>query len=296
MSSTPNRAWPYVAPSPAGTAAPGEPTREALAVVLRGVGLLGPGLPDWTAGQALLREPSRWSPQPTQLAAPARLPAAERRRAGAVVKLSLAVADQACAQAGIDTRTLATVFTSSSGDAANCHALCEALATVQRIVSPTRFTNSVHNAAAGYWHIATASRAPSSSLCGHDASFAAGLLEAVTQCVAWQRPVLLVAGDVPYPEPLHSVRPLPDAFGLALLLAPPSAAPALGRLSLRLGGEAPARSLDDERLAALCRAVPAARGLPLLQALARGEAATLRLDDLEHCPLFVEIVAGEPAP
>ena len=91
---------------------------EPLAVDVYGVGLLGPGLPDWQSGQALLREPSRWRPDATPLAAPALLPAAERRRAGAIVKLTLAVAGQACAQAGIDPQGLATVFTSSSGDAA----------------------------------------------------------------------------------------------------------------------------------------------------------------------------------
>lgn len=275
---------------------------QPLAIDVRGVGLLGPGLPDWESGQALLREPSRWSPGATVLAAPALLPAAERRRAGAIVKLTLAVAEQACAQAGVSAHGLATVFTSSSGDAANCHALCEALAAAERIVSPTRFTNSVHNAAAGYWHIATSSRAPSTSLCGHDASFATGLLEAAVQCVAGRRPVLLVAGDVPYPQPLQRVRPLPDAFAMALLLAPPSAAPAVAQLGLRLAGEATVRALDedwpddvrlgDERLEALRRAIPAARGLPLLQVLARRETATLRLDDLAHCPLSVDIACS----
>ncbi|MBA3588703.1 beta-ketoacyl synthase chain length factor, partial [Methylibium sp.] len=210
--------------------------------------------------------------------------------------LTLAVAEQACAQAGVDPHELATVFTSSSGDAANCHALCEALAAAERIVSPTRFTNSVHNAAAGYWHIATASRAPSTSLCGHDASFAAGLLEAAVQCVAWQRPVLLVAGDVPYPEPLQRVRPLPDAFALALLLAPPSGAPASAQLSLRFGSDPQGHAQGDERFDALRLGVPAARGLPLLQALARRESATLRLDDLAHCPFSIDLVFRETTP
>ena len=115
---------------------------------------------------------------------------------------------------------LATVFTSSSGDPVNCHALCEALAAPGRLMSPTRFTNSVHNATAGYWHIATQSRAASTSLCGFDASFAAGLLEAAVQCVSGGEPVLLVASDIAYPEPLHALRPTSDALGLALLLAP----------------------------------------------------------------------------
>jgi hypothetical protein len=237
-------------------------------VDLLGIGLLGPGLADWTSGRAALRAPAAWTPAPAVLPAPARLPPAERRRAGAIVKLCVAVADQAVAQAtGVDPAALATVFTASSGDGANCHALCEALATPQRLVSPTRFTNSVHNAAAGYWHIATASRAPSTSLSAHDAGAAAGLLEAASQCAADARPVLLVAGDTPYPEPLAAMRPLPDSFAAALLLAPAGTPGAIARLGIALAA-APATRCADARLEALRAAVPAARLLPLLQALA----------------------------
>jgi len=198
------------------------------------------------------------------------------------------VADQACAQAGIDPHALATVFSASTGDAANCHALCEALATPERVILPTRFTNSVHNAPAGYWHIATTSRAASTSLCGHDASFGAGLLEAVTQCVALQRPVLLVAGDVPYPEPLHGVRPLPDSFALALVLAPSAGEAGLARLSLQLGDETP-NDCAHGGLDALRTAVPAARGLPLLQSLARGGRYSMVLEYLDGVALKVEV-------
>lgn len=252
----------------------------ALSVSVRGVGVLGPGLADWTGGQQMLREPSTWVFQPTVLTAPGRLPPAERRRAGDIVKLSLAVADQACAQAGVDPRHLATVFTASSGDAANCNALCEALATPQRAISPTRFTNSVHNAVAGYWHIATTSRAPSTSLCAHDGSFGAGLLEAMAQCVSARRPVLLVAADAPYPEPLHSVRPLSAAFGVALLLdVGPDDAPMLTLRSDET--EAPASDCGDAALDALRLGVPAARSLPLLRALAGGAPALLRIEGLE---------------
>ena len=260
----------------------------SLRAAVRGIGLLGPGLVDWSLGQALLRDPTGWAVAPTGLAAPALLPPAERRRAGAIVKLSMAVADQACTQAGVDPHTLATVFTASSGDAANCHALCEALASAERAVSPTRFTNSVHNAAAGYWHIATTSRAPSSSLCAHDASFGAGLLEALTQSIALGRAVLLVAGDVPYPEPLQGVRPLPDAFGAALLLDATPGAPSLATLTLALSA-APASGCGHAGLDALRAGVPAARCLPLLQALARGGPAALVLDYLDGLSLDVRL-------
>lgn len=254
-----------------------------------GVGLLGPGIADWAGGRSLLREPARWQRQPTVVPPPARLPATERRRAGTGVKASIVAADQALAATGLDPARLATVFTSSTGDPLNCHQLCEALAAPGRLVSPTKFTNSVHNAPAGYWHIACASRAPSTSLAAFDASFGAGLLEAVVQCQATQAPVLLVACDLPYPQPLHALRPVADSFALALVIAPPGG----GRgLSLAVTGEAPATPCAGGGLEELRQTIPAARALPLLQALAGDAAAAVVLGGLPGMALQIEVAAA----
>ncbi len=243
----------------------------ALTVHLQGVGLLGPGIASWPAAQPALRGLEPHVASATLLPSPARLPSAERRRAGAAIKLAMAVADEAVAHAAIDPITLATVFASSSGEGVNCHLLCEALAGSDRLLSPTRFTNSVHNAAAGYWHIAVASRAASTSLAAYGASFGAGLLETATQVHATRAPVLLVASDTPYPQPLHACRPLPDHFGTALILAPERSTRALATLEIVLADTAlPATTCSDLSLEALREAVPAAAALPLLQALARG--------------------------
>jgi hypothetical protein len=263
----------------------------ALNLGVRGVAVLGPGLADWDSAAPLLREPARWQRQPTVVPAAALLPATERRRAGLVVKASVAVADAACRAAGLAPAGLATVFTSSTGDPANCHAMCEALATAERLVSPTRFTNSVHNVAAGYWHIATQSMAASTSLGAFDASFAVGLLEAAVQCVHAAAPVLLVACDVPYPEPLHGVRPLPDAFALALVLAPRGGR----RLTVALAGDAEPTRCDDAALEALRGQIPAARALPLLQALAGPQASAMVIEGLPQQALAVEVDVEEGA-
>jgi hypothetical protein len=270
-------------------------TVPTLEVSVLGIGLLGPGLADWATAAPVLAGSQPWQQAPTMIPPPARLPPTERRRAGAIVKLAFAVAEQAVAAAGADASTLATVFTSSSADTANCHALCEALAQPTRIVSPTRFTNSVHNAAAGYWHIAAGSRAASTSLAAFDGSFGAGLLEAAAQAAATGQPVLLVAADLPYPQPLQAVRPLPDAFGVALLLAPAGEQATSARLGLSLkAGGAALSPCADAGLDALRRSIPAARGLPLLQALARGDAqGLLSLDYLEGLALEVSVSAGE---
>ena len=243
-----------------------------LTVWVDGVGVLGPGLPSWSSSLATLRGEEPHVFVPSVLPPPVRLPPAERRRAGAAVKLAMAVADEAVAHAGADPHTLATVFSASSGEGGNCHILCETLATDMPMVSPTRFTNSVHNAAAGYWHIAVASRASSTSLGAFDASFGAGLIEAATSVALSGAPILLVASDTPYPEPLHAARSLPDNFGIALVLSATRSARSLATLSIELlPGASTPTACADASLEALRIAIPAACGLPLLQALARDE-------------------------
>jgi hypothetical protein len=235
----------------------------------------------------VLRGVEAYASAPAVLPSPARLPPAERRRAGAAVKLALAVADEAVAQAQVDPGTLATVFTSSSGEGINCHALCETLALPAPMVSPTRFTNSVHNAAAGCWHIAVASRASSTSLCAFDGSFGAGLIEAATSVCLSGQPMLLVASDSPYPEPLHATRALPDHFGVALLLTSEPVA----ELAITLDASASeASSCDDPSLEALRDAIPAARALPLLSALARTRAKQrIVLEYLPHLRVQIDL-------
>jgi 3-oxoacyl-(acyl-carrier-protein) synthase len=172
----------------------------SLTARIRGVGLLGPGLAGWAAAREALAGRAPYVPAPTMLPAPEALPATERRRAGKCVKLALATGLEAAAGAGLDPASLATVFASSSGDGENCHAICEALASDDRMISPTRFHNSVHNAPAGYWSIATGATASADCIAAFDASFGAGLLEALARLAAEPRDcVMLLAYDAPYP-------------------------------------------------------------------------------------------------
>jgi hypothetical protein len=238
-----------------------------LTAFIDGVGVLGPGITDWPAAARILRGEAPYAPLPTVLPAPERLPSAERRRTGAPVRLALAVGLEATARAGVDPSSLPAVFSSSGGDGDNCHEICQALASAERALSPTRFHNSVHNAAAGYWDIAAGATRGSNALCAYDASFGAGLLEALAQLRIERTPVLLVAYDTTYPEPIRRTRPIPWAFGVALVLAPARS----GRSQARLGcvpGHAPAAQLADAALEELRTAVPAARSVPLLAALA----------------------------
>jgi hypothetical protein len=238
-----------------------------LAAYVDGIGVLGPGLTGWPQTAAILSGLRAYDSAPTLLPAPSMLPPAERRRTGRVVKVALGVALEATAAAGADAMLLPSVFSSSGSDGHICHEICQALSLPAREVSPTRFSNSVHNAPAGYWSIATGAMAESNVLCAFDASFAAGLLDAMTQVSVDQRAILLVAYDTEYPPPLHAKRPIQDAFGIAMVLSPRLTAQSLARLEVALTDEA-FDTMREPQLEALRASIPAARGLPLLETLA----------------------------
>lgn len=250
-------------------------------IFIEGIGLLGPGLAGWNASQAMLINTDAYVHSPTVLPAPEMLPPAERRRVGAPIKVALAVGKEAFAHADRDMSLAATVFSSSGGDGENVHAICETLATSEREVSPTRFHNSVHNAAAGYWGIAAKSHEASTSLCCHDASFAAGLLETASQIQSEPTPVVLIAYDQPYPEPLASVRPISDNFGIAMILTSQPTARSIAALEVNYVAEhMQCTTMQNQTLESLRKGVPAARCLPLLEVLAKKKPSTVVLDYL----------------
>lgn len=265
-------------------------TARPLTIHLEGIGLLGPGLNGWPASIPMLLQPESLHPAPL-VAPPADcLPAAERRRVGTQIRLALAVGREAVAHARCDAATLPNVFSASAGDGDNCNAICETLASEDRLISPTRFHNSVHNAPAGYWSIAMRCMAASTSLCAYDGSFAAGLLETAVQVLAQDQPVLLVCADAPYPQPLHGARPLRHAFGVALVLSARPGPHTLATLGLTLtpaGEDRMTESLEDIRTGN-----PAARALPLLQALATSRPARVHLPYLHDACLGVEMVCS----
>ena len=261
-----------------------------LTIYLEGIGLLGPGLPNWPAGKTVLAGRVPHIEERVVLPEVDALPPAERRRVGRVVKLALATGSEAARAAGRDPKRVATVFAASGADGDCCHEICQMLATSDRQISPTRFHNSVHNVPAGYWSIATGNTAPSTSLCAFDGSFGAGLLEAVCQVGSERSPVLLIAYDTGYPEPLHSARPIADAFAVALMLSPERTASALGSIEVELTTDV-ADVMAEPALESLRTGYPAARALPLLKTLAHGQARRHVLDYLDHRRLAVTLAS-----
>jgi hypothetical protein len=250
-----------------------------LCVYVESVGVIGPGLADWKSVGAILRGTAPYAPAETSLPRLDVLPAAERRRTGMPVKLALAAGLDALSGSSRSADSLPTVFTSSGGDGQVLHEICETLSTPERQVSPTRFHNSVHNAPAGYWSIATQSRAPSTSLCAYDWSFAAGLLEAAAQVVTDHEAALLLSFDQPYPQPMHEQRPILGTLGIALLFGREGGERAAARLEIELiDAPPPPTPCADAELERLRAHNPTGRALPLLAALAAGVDAGVTLD------------------
>ena len=265
-----------------------------ISVALTGIGIAAPGLRDWETARPVLAGAVRYAHAPLEPRVPEALPPAERRRAGPVTRLAIAVAQEAAAHAGADGTALASVFASADGDGETVHQICTVLATDAPEISPTRFHNSVQNAASGYWSIAMRSRAPTTAVNGLDGVFATALLEAAVQAAIEAREVLLVAYDLPVPPPLHALHPVADGAGVALVLAPAPEPGALATLVIEVGAGQSTR-IAAPALEKLRLSNAPMRALPLLLAVARREDADVVLAVDEANALKVTIHAARHA-
>lgn len=236
---------------------------------IEGIGFWADGLPSWqaardfVAGGTLPADAPR-KPSP-QLLAPN-----ERRRAPGTVAVALEVALAACAAAGREPASLPSVFASTHGDLAITDYICTTLADDPRAVSPTKFHNSVHNAAAGYWAIGSGCMHASTAVSAYDASFAQGLVEALAQLAEGTEAVLLAAYDAASAGPLAAVSVSRGLLGGALVLSHAASGPRL-RATLVDGAPPPpdgalSRHAADNAMAPM---------LPLFEALASGRDTAL---------------------
>lgn len=191
-----------------------------LRVAIEGVAFWSSRVPGWGLAQAVIRgeqlAPDAASARPS----PTLLAPTERRRAPDTVAVALEVAARACEAAGRKPADLPSVFASTHGDTAISDYMCATLAGTPTLISPIKFHNSVHNAAAGYWSIGTGSLAPYTAISAAEYTFGAGLLEAATQAVCEHRPVLYVVFDIESKGALATVAPSRGLFGAALVIAP----------------------------------------------------------------------------
>ncbi len=241
-------------------------TSPVLSAGIAGIGFWTRGLPSWEAACAYLTQGVLPADPPSN-PSPRLLAPNERRRAPETVAVALEVALAACTAAGRDPATLSSVFASTHGDLSITDYMCETLASQPRTLSPTRFHNSVHNAAAGYWTIGAGAMAPATALSAYDASFAQGLLEALAQLATGTEAVLLVGYDGAATGPLAQVSRSEGLLGGALLLVA-QAQPGRPRLRARVQDGAGMAKENNGALSRLAAGNAMLPMLPLFEALA----------------------------
>lgn len=263
---------------------------------VNGISFWAPRLPGWEIAAAVLRGEV---PPPEHAAArpsPQILAPTERRRAPDTVSIALEVAAAACQSAGAEPARLPSVFASTHGDLAINNYMSSTLAETPELISPIRFHNSVHNAAAGYWTIATGCHESYTALSAFDCTFGEGLLEALVQAGCDDRAVLFVAYDIRAQGPLATVSPSKGVLGAGIVVAPSASAATRARLTWQTGnGRRVTEPLD--RNADLVAGNAMAPCLPFFEALAgaRGDAVTVGLGAALSLEVTVASVPVSPS-
>lgn len=250
-------------------------TSSDIQCTVAGVGAWGPGFADWPALRALLLESDTSAPLAAVTnPAPQVIPANERRRAPLPVKIAVEVSWQAIQQSGLAAADVACVFGSGLGDTEISDYMCRALTTDLKQLSPTKFHNSVHNAAAGYWTISSGCMKSANSIAAYQMTAGLALLEGMSQCALQQEPVLVTLFDTKAHPPFNQMFPCSQHFGAALLLQPKARATNAHGVNLTLTLDArDSKPLlpAHPQLAALYTENPAAKILGVLDLLARCE-------------------------
>ena len=187
-------------------------------VDIAGLGVWSQQFADWPAFRTSLKT-GEWSTD--VVLQPDLIPPRKRRRVPQLVKMAIEVMDQACKMASLKPDDVAVVFSSSMGDMQITDLMCRTLAKTPKLISPTQFHNSVHNAAPGYWSITTGSFAPMTAVSAYEFTPTMAFLEAAIQVIEENTPVVLVTQEIAAPLPLMDICPSVHPFSAAFLMTPP---------------------------------------------------------------------------
>ncbi len=260
-------------------------------VTVQAVGICAAGLPDWPSASRVLAGSADFELDTPPKGPLEGLPQTERRRINETSRLACLAASEALAALGSGvSRTIPAIFTSADGDGVVLTQLLSSLAQREVVVSPTAFHNSVYNAPAGYWTIASRSTAPCTTVCADSSSFAVALLEGYVQAITTGASVLVVAADVPFPEALRALGRSTAAFACALVLTGAPAGIGASIEGWRIG-DGSGRSRGSVEISAIYGDNAAAAALPLLRALASGGDENIALPYLDGAWLELEVVA-----
>ncbi len=260
-----------------------------------GLGAWGDYCDSW-GGLAELLKSNEVVPEKVAGPKPQIIPANERRRAPLPVRLAVESSWQASQMAKVDPKELSCVFVSGFGDTQLTDYMCKVLAGDSKELSPTKFHNSVHNAAAGYWTISTGCEKAANSVAGFENSVSVTLLEGMIQCVEENKPILLTFFDAPVSQVLTDIMGPGDSFACSIVIVPESFASQSDytkkiTATLELANcEWPALNVCSDVIKASYTNNPSARVIPLLELLV-GESGsnTIELPLSEQTALSVRV-------
>ncbi|MGV7220117.1 MAG: beta-ketoacyl synthase chain length factor [Nitrospinales bacterium] len=260
-------------------------------VYLNGVGIAAPGLCGWDETRAVLRGTIPYNAEKIPDIKSDAIPPRERRRASATANLAVHVAEQAVQNAEVNPADLATIFASFLGDLQIADKLCSSLTLPGRPVSPFQFHNSVHNAPAAYWSIATKSKKPSTSIACASKTFHAALLDAITFIKTEHQDVLLTVYDIATNDDLAKYHPIKNDFGVALVLQVKKTKSSLAELKINfISKEIKESNNEINPLTSLIKSNTSAQALILLSAVAMMKQQTIHLNYLSNCSIEIEVI------
>lgn len=240
---------------------------------------------DPNESQEVLKGNADYYPVELSRMVPSSLPANEARRTTTVIRLALKVIESI--EYGSDT---SVVFSSSEGDLDITDKICKTLSTKEKMVSPTLFHNSVHNAPAGYFSIAADMKTPSISLSAGDNTFSAGLIEATTQVLIEKNDVLLVAYDNITPNDLDCFRHFEYPVGIALLLSKNRQSNTIGSIDISVTDKKKdITNCFNNSLEKVRTGNPIGLGLPLIEALVKEMDTEIIIPYLNQNQLLVKV-------
>lgn len=260
-------------------------------VYLDGIGIEAPGLSTWGQSAIVLRGESPFHFEKKTLPVATLIPENERRRASDTIHLAVHVAAEAVKNAKVNPQSLINIFSSFRGALKIVHHICNALTLPDHPVSPTQFHNSVYNAPASYWSIATGTRGPSTSLACAEFSFAAALLSAVAHVATQQQGVLLVMYDVESPKPFHKQYAIEFYCGIALALMPIQSGNSLAKLEINFQSRR-TKEMNLKLIPSLENLITgntSAQPLLILSAVAKQKSCALSYNYLEKSAVEVKI-------
>ncbi len=236
-------------------------------IYINALSVIAPGLIEPQTVHDVFSGAQKWQADALPKFMPSLLAKNERRRTTNVTNIALkAILPLLKAEQPSD--EIATIFASSDGDLATDDAICKALARESKMVSPTQFGNSVHNAAAGYCAIGASLTGYSISLSSGNGTFSAGLLDSVSQLLSGQHTALMVAYDVTAPQPLHSFRVFEHSLALAMRLGNSPEESCLGYFNIGLDvNDNATAQCQNTSLEALRLANPIGAGIPMFEAI-----------------------------